>query len=281
MNCPIFTYLDVGSRRSSHLNDGEFGIEIETQYSVATLKADKSERNRIAIYTDNPYKYSDLNIDIVDITKIDALADAGKHFVLRLKPAVLLHALRQYGGVCVFLDSDTYIRPGFTAGVNHMTEKGALLYAVKMVPPVSHFPSDISNYPHPARHNPSRTGRPHGNSGVIGLRSGWGEPILEDALWLIDRMLERGKKTHVLEQAAMFETVWLHGRVALDSKDWIYHYCSQSRKRFMHSQIKQLFKKRGRPLPPMEPCIDHNVSQVKMYQYYWDIKRTVLGLPGR
>jgi hypothetical protein len=99
-----------------------------------------------------------------------------------------------------------------------MIQKGAILYAVNRLAPVSHFPSDISNYPHRARHDPSRMRRPHGNSGVIGLRSGWGEPILEDALWLIDQMLERGKKTHVLEQAAMFETVWLHGRVALDSK---------------------------------------------------------------
>jgi hypothetical protein len=53
LNCPVFVYLDVGSRKSSHLSDGEFDIEIETQYSVATLKADQSERHRIAIYTDN------------------------------------------------------------------------------------------------------------------------------------------------------------------------------------------------------------------------------------
>jgi hypothetical protein len=261
------------------LRENEHGIELEMQYSISTLKADSSAPHRIVIYTDHPERYADLGVEVVDIRSIDEPYFGDRGYVLRLKPCVLLHVLRQNGGVCVFLDSDMFFYPGFTAAVNSMIEEGAIFWEFHDRPPVSHFPADLSAFPHRAFHNPSREFRPDGNSGVVGLRSGWGEPLLEDVLWLIDEMRARGDRSGLLEQASFFEVAWLHGRTALDTKTWVNHYCTRSKKRYMHSRIKKLIAKHGRPLPPAEPSIPLTMARVKLYQYYWDVKRTALGLP--
>jgi hypothetical protein len=279
MAAPVFVYLDFGHRKLAHLQDGEHGIELEMQYSISTLRADSSAPCRIVIYTDHPERYAELDVEIVDIRSIDEPYFGDRGYVLRLKPCVLLHALHRYGGVCVFLDSDMFFYPGFTAAVSSMIEEGAIFWEFHDRPPVSAFPADLSAFPHRALHNPSREFRADGNSGVVGLRSGWGEPLLEDVLWLIDEMRARGDRNSLLEQSSFFEAAWLHGRIALDAMAWGNHYCTRSKKRYMHWRIKKLIEKHGRPLPPAEPSIPLTMTRVKLYQYYWDVKRTALGLP--
>ncbi len=279
MDIPVFVYLDFGNRRLAHLRDHEHGIEIELQYSISTLKADQSATHRIVIYTDKPQAYADLNVEIVDVRDINPSRFFHNGYVYRLKLCVLLDALQRFGGVCVFLDLDTFIYPGFSATINSMVEKGAVLWDVSYRQPVSMFPADLLGYPHHTFHSPSQNGRPHGNSGVIGLQAGWGEHVLEDALWLVDEMLARGSTERTIEQSAIFETVWLHRRHAFDSKQWINHYSTNSKKRYMHWQIKRLIRLRGRPLPPAEPSIKLTIPRVKAYQYYWDLKRRTFGLP--
>jgi hypothetical protein len=61
-------------------------------------------------------------------------------------------------------------------------------------------------------------------------------------------------------------------------RPWIEHYCSSSKKRYMHSRIKQLLKAHGRPLPPLPPTIALTSLRVKSYQYYWDVKRNIMSL---
>jgi len=268
----VFVYLDFGHRKLAHLQDGEHGIELEMQYSISTLRADSSAPYRIVIYTDHPERYADLDVEIVDIRSIDEPYFGDRGYVLRLKPCVLLHALRQYGGVCVFLDSDMFFYPGFAAAVNAMIEEAALFWEFHDRPPVSAFPADLPAFPHRALHNASGDFRADGNSGVVGLRSGWGEPLLEDVLWLIDEMRARGDRNGLLEQSSFFEVAWLHGRTALDTTD--------EKQKAVHALAhKKLIAKHGRPLPPAEPSIPLTMTRVKLYQYYWDVKRTALGLP--
>ena len=271
--------FDVGHRKLSHLREDEHGIEIEMQYSISTLMANSSAPHRIVIYTDHPERYTDLGVEIVDIRSIDEPYFGDRGYILRLKPCVLLHALRQNGGVCVFLNSDMFFYPGFTAAVNSMIEEGVIFWEFCNRPPVSIFPGDLSGFPHRALHNPGREFRSDGNSGVVGLKSGWGEPLLEDVLWLIDEMRARGERGGLLEQCSFFEVAWLHGRPVLDTRAWVNHYCTRSKKRYMHWRIKKLIEKQGRPLPPAEPSIPLTITRVKLYQYYWDVKRTTLGLP--
>ena len=275
---PVFVFLDFGHRKLAHLRKHEHGIELEIQYGISTLKNDVSAPHRIVIYTDHPERYADAGVEIADMRGIAEPYFGDRGYVYRLKPCVLLHALRQYGGVCVFLDSDMFFYPGFTAAVNALIEKGAIFWECQDQPPVSFFP-ELKGFPHRALHNPSRDVHPDGNSGVIGLKSGWGEPFLEDVLWLIDEMLSRGGHDGLLEQSAFFEVAWLHGRCALDSKAWVNHYCTRSQKRYMHWRIKKLIKKYARPLPSAGPSIPISMTRVKLYQYYWDVKRAALGLP--
>ena len=143
----VFVYLDFGHRKLAHLREGEHGIEIEMQYSISTLKADLSAPHKIVIYTDHPERYADLGVGVVDILSIDEPYFGDRGYVLRLKPCVLLHALRENGGVCVFLDSDMFFYPGFTAAVNSMIEQGAIFWEFHDRPPVSPFPADLSAFP--------------------------------------------------------------------------------------------------------------------------------------
>jgi hypothetical protein len=272
---PSFVYLDVGSRTSPHLKEGEFGIEIEMQYSISTLEADTSGCHQTAIYTDRPERYGNCRAEVVDVTTVPQLDNGRWSYVYCAKPAVLLHALRKFGGTCVFLDSDTFIRPGFKNAVASMIADGALLWDLRRSPPCSEFPDDIAPCPNRASHRTSASFRVYGNSGVIGLEAGWGEPILEDALHLIGEMRARGNRVRTLEQSAIFEAVWLSGQKAIDTKPWIEHYSTNSKKRYMHWQIKKLLKQYGRPLPPLAPCIKLTKPRVKLYQYYWDAKRTL------
>ena len=100
---------------------------------------------------------------------------------------------------------------------------------------------------------------------------------MEDAIHLTRTMLARGDRSGTLEQTAIFEAVWLSGRKALDCKPWLEHYCTSSKKRYMHWQIKKLLKLHGRPLPAAEPAIKITPARVKLYQYYWDVKRSLMG----
>src|SRR5215469_11523891 len=151
---PTFVYLDTGSRILPHLKEGEFGIEIEMQYSISTLEAATSARHRTVIYTDKPKRYEACAAEVIDVAMIPHLDFGRRSYVYRAKPSVLLHALRKFGGVCVFLDSDTFVRPGFKSAVTSMIANGALLWDLKSLPPSSHFPRDVAPYPNQASHRP-------------------------------------------------------------------------------------------------------------------------------
>jgi hypothetical protein len=271
-----FIYLDAGSRKAPHLLQSEVGIEIEIQYSISTLKFDMSSDCRIIIYTDNPERYRSLSAEVIDLSTIYPPYYDESRYVYLLKPYIVLHALRRFGNACVFLDSDTYIHQGFSQAIKNLIEDGPVLWDVEFVEPRSHFPEDIPPYPHHSAHKPWPGGRPQGNSGVIGLKAGWGEAIMEDAIHLIRTMWARGDHAVTLEQSSVFEAVWLSGRKALDCKPWLEHYCTSSKKRYMHWQIKKLLKRHGRPLPAVEPTIKLTLARVKLYQYYWDVKRSFM-----
>jgi hypothetical protein len=277
MTPPVFIYLDIESRKSAHLNQNEIGVELEIQYSISTLRADGTADRNIVIYTDKPDRYTAFPARVIDISRSypDRLRALG--YVYVAKPYVLLRALREFGGACVFLDSDTYILEGFSQAVTDMLEEGAVLWEVDFPDALSRFPADIPPYPHRAAHALIPGIRPDGNSGVIGLKAGWGEAILEDALHAIEAMRNRGNRLKTLEQTAICESLWLNGIKTQESRRWIQHYCTNSQKRYMHSQIKKLISLRGRPLPPAAPAIRLTTPRVKLYQYYWDVRRTLKG----
>ena len=130
MALPVFVYLDFGHRKLAHLReDFEHGVELEMQYCISTLKADVSARHRIVIYTIilSATQTLALRLSTSEASMNSYFGDRG--YVLRLMPCVLLHALRQNGGVCVFSDFDTFFYQGITAGLNAVITEGAIFMA--------------------------------------------------------------------------------------------------------------------------------------------------------
>jgi hypothetical protein len=254
-----FIYLDVGRPKSPHLKRHDSSINLEIQYSLSTLLSERPRDFRVIIYTDKIDTYSSYPILVEDV---DLLPTALKEwsYIYRAKPCVLLHALRKYNGPCVFLDSDTYLQAGSVRAIGSAVEQGALLWA-------RHDDKGVLLQENSAS-------PPHGNSGVIGLSPDRGEAVLEDALEIIDRTLATGVWARTLEQSAICEAIWRHGLPLSYAAPWVIHYWANSKKRYMHSQIKRLIKTHGEPLPPARPSIRLTPARVKLYQYYWDVKRT-------
>jgi hypothetical protein len=261
-------YLDLGERSGPHLPKGELAIHVELRYSLATLLAEKSQPFSILIYTDKPHLYAGYPAEVVDVASITPPELRDWSYIYRAKPCVLLHALQQRAEAYCFLDSDTFILPGFVVALREAIDRGAVMCGI--------------GCPHTVDGRRLDGGIPFsGNSGVIGLHSRWGDTVLSDALSIIDTKLKAGGAPFTLEQDAISEAIWRNGIPVAFADPWITHYCSASRKRYMHMQIGQLLKTHGSRLPPMRPQIKINLARVKLYQWYWDVKRTVQGKPGR
>ena len=264
-----FVYLDLGQRGGPHLPKGTLAIHMELRYSLSTLMAEKSKPFSVSVYTDKRHLYVDYPVEIVDVASMMPPELKEWSYIYRAKPCVLLHALRQRSGALCFLDTDTFILPGFVTAMAEAIDRGAVMCANES----GHTAADRRRL---------CGGSPFlGNSGVIGVHSGWGEALLSDALSIIDTKLKAGGALGTLEQDAISEAIWRKGIPVEFAEPWITHYCTVSRKRYMHMQIRRLLEVHQNRLPPMRPPIKFTVARVKAYQWYWDVKRTVLRLPSR
>jgi hypothetical protein len=263
-----FVYLDL-ERSDRHSRASP--IFLELKYSIATLLAEIDGNAAVVVYTNRPDRYSRFPVQVEDIS--DAVPEfLGDHgYIYRAKPAVLLDALRKRQGICVFLDSDTYILPGFLAAISERAKTSAIMHEVFWDQMSAYHRSVAKPFPGRVHHTSSPLRHFWGNSGVIGLRSGFGERILEDALHIIDELLPTKLWNRTLEQHAIAEAIWLHGISVEEIHPWIVHYCSNSRKRYMHFQIKRLTNTQFGDMQPTRPCIVFNPHRVKLFQYYHDV----------
>jgi hypothetical protein len=161
-----FVYLDLGQRGGPHLPKGELAIHLELRYSLATLLAEDSQPFSVLIYTDKPHLYVDYPAEVVDVASITPPELKDWSYIYRAKPCVLIHALRQRSGALCFLDTDTFILPGFVTAMREAIDRGAVMCTNES----AHTTADQRRL---------SGGLPFcGNSGVIGVHSGWGEALL-------------------------------------------------------------------------------------------------------
>lgn len=259
-----FVYLDLGQGGGPHLPKGELKIHLELRYSLATLLAENSQPFSVLIYTDKPHLYADYPVTVVDVASITPAELRDWSYIYRAKPCILLHALRQNAGDFFFLDSDTVILPGFVQAMREAIDRGAVMHKLSLANSSASQQRMAGGIPFA------------GNSGVIGLRSEWGEAVLSDALAIIDAGLKKGGYRRTLEEEAVSEALWRRNIPVEAAEPWVAHYYMGSRRRYMHSQIRRLLKQHRNRLPAMRPSIKSTPARVKAYQWYWDVKRTVL-----
>jgi hypothetical protein len=255
-----FIYLDVGRPKNSDLKKHEWGINLEFQYSLSTLLAESGHDFQVVLYTDELDAYSRFPVLLEDIVGLTAGTLKRWPYIYRAKPFVLRHALQKYKGRCIFLDSDTYLQEGAVAAMAAAVGQGALLCSR----------NDYGSVPYSHETGASP---PAGNSGVIGLNAECGEVVLRDVLDHIDRAIATGVWSRCLEQDAMCEVIWRHRLPLSYAVPQVVHYYGNSKRRYMHAQIRRLVKTFGEPLPPARPSIKLTRARVRLYQFFWSVRR--------
>src|SRR3569833_1149933 len=101
-----YLYLDYGGRAA---------VRRELRYSLISLRQDLGQEPgaRIAVYTDVPTTYANWPVEVVDIAAQTQGWSGGGLYPHRIKPAVVLDALRRFAGPDCYVDSDSFIRPDF------------------------------------------------------------------------------------------------------------------------------------------------------------------------
>ncbi|MDE3174640.1 MAG: hypothetical protein KGM15_00835 [Pseudomonadota bacterium] len=251
MNAPTFLYIDYGASPY---------IGRELRYCLATLLAEAPDA-RVVVYTDKPGGYENLH---PGVTARDLGADLdrwtrGGAYNHRIKPCVLLDALRQRGGVCVLLDTDSYIAPGFAA---------TLRAAVANGPAMDHF-EGRDPYPEIAGwradgylYDPAAALMY--NSGLVAAAAGRDDAAVERAIGLIDALWDDGKRLFKIEQIALSEAFRLAGRPTGETAPAFQHYFRRSLKRYMHWRI-DAWMRRAPVFAPTRPCIAHPRNAVRAF----------------
>ena len=239
-----YLYLDYG---------GKAKYRRELRYSLISLKAelgpqgDKAPDAKIVIYTDAPTVYARWPVEVVDISAhIQAWSGDGLYHH-RIKPAVVLDALKRFDAPVCFVDSDSIIRPGFHAEVTEkmapqdvwsVTKCAVVMNSFELMNPFPPLKGFRTHLPHLGRYQYDVTQSWMFNSGLIGV-SPVHVPIMEDTLAYIDALIGRAKKFPTLEQLALSEVLRLSQTAVAEVKDTFLHYWQGRRRIYMANEIEK------------------------------------------
>jgi hypothetical protein len=252
---PTFLYIDYGA---SPL------VGRELRYSLATLLAE-FEAPRVVVYTDKPRAYERLH-PCVAPRPLDgdyARWTRDGAYAHRIKPAALADALAAQGGLCVLMDTDSYIRPGFAAALEAATAAGPAMDQFERRDPYPEIAGWSADLPGGRYVYDPRTAIMF-NSGLIAAQSGRDEASLADALALIDALWEDGRRLFKIEQIAVSEAFRLHNLPIGETFPTFQHYFRRSLKRYMHWRI-DAWLRRAPSLTPTRPCIAHPRNAVRVF----------------
>jgi hypothetical protein len=254
---PTFVYIDYGS---SPL------IGRELRYCLATLLAEY-EAPRVVVYTDKPDAYASLHPCVTPrvLGQDQARWTRDGAYPHRIKPAVLADALSAHGGLCVLLDTDSYIQPGFAAALAKATADGPAMDQFERRDPYPEIAGWSAALPSGRYVYDPKTAAMF-NSGLIAAKAGRDDAALTDALALIDALWDDGKRQFNIEQIAISEAFRLHGRTVGEVCPAFQHYFRRSLKRYMHWRI-DAWMRRSAVLAPTRPCIAHPRNAVRAFNW--------------
>ncbi len=243
-----FIYLQVGSKPE---------YQTELRYSIATLLAEMPEAaGNIVVYTDTPAAYAadSQTVSTVDISSTLAEMTRQNWYFFRVKPCVVAHALRANDCTCVFLDTDTYFRPGFARSLKAKLKRGAVMDIFVRRNPYPECTGFETVLPSGTAYRYDPKTAVMYNSGVIGVGPEHLAAI-EDSIAIIDavRPLCPRHKDH--EQYAINEAFRLHGVPIVTIGGTVKHYWSRWQKHYMHWRLGRLADAAPTPIGPRRPRI--------------------------
>lgn len=211
----------------------------QTKYSIMTLKAfNELDKSEIIVYTEQPEKYVNMAVSTQSIAhKVFDYSLGGKyHF--RIKPCVLLDALREHECPILFLDTDTFCNADLNKRITSISKSNVLMNVFESTNPYPEFSMSSVTLPSGRiySYDPQKTKM--FNSGVIGVDNSH-EPAIEDAIFLIDTMQNHGLLRHTAEQTAISESFRVHGLTISEVHKEITHYTRGTGKDYMDDMIKK------------------------------------------
>jgi len=257
---PTFLYIDYGPSPY---------IARELRYSLSTLLAEYPGGDaQIVVYTDKPKTYDglhdrvrarDISADIGAMTRHGALPH-------RSKACVLLDALKSNTDDCVLLDTDSYILPGFADAVTKALAAGAAMDAFEDYDPYPELAGFRTDLPHAGRYCYDARLSVMYNSGLVAACPTRHIAAIEDAVALIDAMLDAGKRSFKIEQISFSESFRLHQAPIAEMRPLFQHYFRRSTKRYMHWRIDRWLK-RAPDFEADRPSIAHSRNAVRVFNY--------------
>jgi len=273
-----YLYLDYGGRPQ---------YRRELKYSLISLRQELGERSdaQIVVYTDAPQTYAVWPAAVVNIAPHMAEWSQGGLYHHRIKPAVVLDALKRYRTTVCFLDSDSIVKPGFHAEVVDKLAPKEVFATVKCSVVMNRF--ELMNPFPPLRG--FRTRLPHAgayhydtaqswmfNSGLIGASPGH-EPLLEDTMAFIDALIGRTRKFPTVEQFALSEVCRLNQIPISEVRDSFVHYWQGRRRIYMADRIEKALSPDWNDLTPPKEWDAMNYWAVRAYNYYHGTRHMFAG----
>ena len=223
MKKPQFYFIEYGSQET---------ILTELHYSLATLQAEGVSAQSISIATDKPSRYANTNYDIIDISERIPAYRGEINYGHRIKPSVILEALRSRKEPLVLLDTDTYFKPGFLAEVDHALKQGVGMNFFIRRDPYRSFGPFSMTLPSGIHYSYDPRWSLMYNSGVLAVTPEH-IPIIEDSLALIDGLYKAGLTSLDIDQFAATETFRLHGVKITPVFQKIHHYHSRWTRKYI------------------------------------------------
>lgn len=253
-----FIYIDYG--RSPD-------IETELRYSLATLFEEYRGREPpVVIYTDRPDAYGALHarVSARGIGLDFAAWSRNALYAHRVKPCALIDALNGEDETCVLLDTDTFVRPGFAEALARaMANGGAAMDHFERVDPYPECAGFRAQLPHLGSYVYDPKAARMYNSGLVAAKRSRHLPMLEDALALIDALIDAGKRQFNIEQIAVSESFRLHAETIAEMKPYFEHYYRRSQKLYMRPRIARLLA-RADAFRAIAPALEPSRSRVRL-----------------
>lgn len=227
MTMPQYYFIEYGSQET---------ILSELHYSLATLQAEGVPAQSISIATDCPLRYAETPYTVIDISKKIAAYRGVIDYGHRIKPSVILDALREHNEPLVLLDTDTYFKPGFLAEVKNALKQGVGMNFFIRRDPYRGFGPFSMTLPSGIHYRYDPRWSLMYNSGVLAVTPAH-IPIIEDSIALIDGLWKAGLTSLDIDQFAATETFRLHDVKITPVFQKIHHYHSRWTRKYILWQL--------------------------------------------
>lgn len=227
MTMPRFYFIEYGSQET---------ILSELHYSLATLQAEGVPANSITIATDYPTRYAATPYTILDIAQKILIYRGEINYGHRIKPSVILEALRSHDEPLVLLDTDTYFKPGFLVEIENALKEGVGMNFFIRRDPYRGFGPFSMTLPSGIPYSYDPRWSLMYNSGVLAVTPAHMN-IIEDSLALIDGLWKAGLTSLDIDQFAATETFRLHDVRITPVFQKIHHYHSRWTRKYILWQL--------------------------------------------